>query len=83
VYVLQLAMLGGVALLAWFDVDASGHPAVLPTAAAIIGGSSIWKAALDAVVARRITVAVTITVAVAGAGAELAFILNASRLALD
>jgi cation transport ATPase len=61
----EVATLGGVALLTWFEVDPSGHPGILPTAAAIIGGSSIWKAAIDDVAARRITMAVSLTLAVA------------------
>jgi heavy metal translocating P-type ATPase len=65
----QLATLGGVALLAWLQVDPSGHPALLATAATIVGGSSIWKAAIDDVAARRVTTAVSITLAVS---AELA-----------
>jgi hypothetical protein len=49
----DLATLGGVALLTWFEVDPSGHPGILPTAAVIIGGSSIRKAAIDDVAISR------------------------------
>jgi heavy metal translocating P-type ATPase len=65
----QLATLGGVALLTWLQLDPFGYPAVLPAAATLIGGSSIWKEAIDDVAARRVTVPVSITIVVA---AELA-----------
>ncbi len=66
---LQIATLSGAALLTWFHLNPSGHPALLPLVAVIVGGSSILKRAIDDVAARRVTTAVSVTIVI---GAELA-----------
>jgi cation transport ATPase len=62
---LQLATLGGAGLLTWLQLGPSGHPALLPTIATLVGGASIWKEATSELAARRIGIHAAIAVAVA------------------